>query len=209
VAPADPSVALERHGAGSRSTETERALWMAPYAFAGGLTALMLITPLGILAVGSAWGEWSPHDLANQALPAGVPQGLERLSSVWTALSLLLAAFCAVLRSAISFAAFGTGLILLARWRWTGSLRPGGGVGSVRPNRVIDGSIHGFLRFSNTPRIRRARGARPPAGLDPRVKLLGSGLIVRRPRPASWKSSGRLRPGLRFGGLLTRALRTL
>ena len=46
-----------------------------------GLAALMLITPVGILAVGTAWGEWSPSDF-----PASVvPQGLGRLASVWTA----------------------------------------------------------------------------------------------------------------------------
>jgi cobalt/nickel transport system permease protein len=94
-----------------------------------GLAALMLVTPLGILAVGSAWGEWSPRDFAdgaarrqiaavsaNQALPAGVPQGLERLSNAWTAPFPSYAP--PFLRSA-SFgyflsAAFGSGLILLA-----------------------------------------------------------------------------------------------
>jgi len=81
-----------------------------------GLAALMLITPLGILAVGSAWGEWSPHDLANQALPAGVPQGLERLSSVWTA---PFPSYSPPFLRSSSFgyflsAAFGSGLILLA-----------------------------------------------------------------------------------------------
>jgi cobalt/nickel transport system permease protein len=81
-----------------------------------GLAALMLITPLGILAVGSAWGEWSPHDLANQALPAGVPHGLERLSSVWTA---PFPSYSPPFLRSSSFgyflsAAFGTGLILLA-----------------------------------------------------------------------------------------------
>jgi cobalt/nickel transport system permease protein len=46
-----------------------------------GLAALMLVTPLGILAVGTAWGEWSPSDF-----PASVlPQGLSWLASVWTA----------------------------------------------------------------------------------------------------------------------------
>jgi cobalt/nickel transport system permease protein len=94
-----------------------------------GLAALMLVTPLGILAVGSAWGEWSPHDLAdgavrrqiaavsaNQALPAGVPQGLERLSSVWTA---PFPSYAPPFLRSSSFgyllsAAFGSGLILLA-----------------------------------------------------------------------------------------------
>jgi cobalt/nickel transport system permease protein len=68
-----------------------RPLWL-------GVGALMILTPLGILAAGSAWGEWVASDYAdpaarqqiaasslNQAPPALPPKGLERLSSVWTA----------------------------------------------------------------------------------------------------------------------------
>ena len=67
-----------------------RPLWVA-------LCLLLLATPLGVLAAGSAWGEWSARDLGdtharqqiaaqslNHALPTQVPSGLERLSSVWT-----------------------------------------------------------------------------------------------------------------------------
>jgi cobalt/nickel transport system permease protein len=59
---------------------------------------LMMLTPLGILAVGSAWGEWSPVDFSSlqaraqiaavshgQAPPEAVPFGLRKLSSFWTA----------------------------------------------------------------------------------------------------------------------------
>ena len=58
----------------------------------------MLLTPLGILAAGAAWGEWSARDFAspemrqkiaaasgNVAPPAQQPQGLERLSTLWSA----------------------------------------------------------------------------------------------------------------------------
>ena len=103
---------------GAAQTEAEAGGfgWRAIRPLLVGLTALMLITPLGILAVGSAWGEWSPHDLANQALPAGVPHGLERLSSVWTA---PFPSYSPPFLRSSSFgyflsAAFGTGLILLA-----------------------------------------------------------------------------------------------
>ena len=44
---------------------------------------LMLCTPLGILATGTAWGEWSTKDLSARMQAA--PAGLERLSSIWTA----------------------------------------------------------------------------------------------------------------------------
>ncbi len=73
---------------GWRST---KPLWI-------GLAALMILTPLGLLAAGTAWGEWSPedfHDAAarqqiaaasrNQAPPSAPPEGLAKLSSVWTA----------------------------------------------------------------------------------------------------------------------------
>ena len=68
-----------------------RPLWIA-------LGLLMILSPLGILAAGSAWGEWSPADYSNTRLrheisaasgnlapPESVPIGLEKLSSVWTA----------------------------------------------------------------------------------------------------------------------------
>jgi cobalt/nickel transport system permease protein len=62
------------------------------------LGLLMVLTPLGLLAVGSAWGEWDARDFAdpaarntiaavsaNQAPPPAAPAGLARLSTVWTA----------------------------------------------------------------------------------------------------------------------------
>jgi cobalt/nickel transport system permease protein len=68
-----------------------RPLWI-------GLAALMILTPLGLLATGAAWGEWSPEDFTdpqaregiaaasgNQTPPPQAPQGFERLASIWTA----------------------------------------------------------------------------------------------------------------------------
>jgi cobalt/nickel transport system permease protein len=60
------------------------------------VAALMLLTPVGILAAGTAWGEWSPSELAHASarnvppdstshFPAAVPEGMQRLSSLWTA----------------------------------------------------------------------------------------------------------------------------
>lgn len=46
---------------------------------------LMLLTPLGTLAVGAAWGEWSAAEVAAQQASASAPAGLERLSEFWTA----------------------------------------------------------------------------------------------------------------------------
>jgi cobalt/nickel transport system permease protein len=67
-----------------------RKLW-------AGLALMMVLTPLGLLAVGSAWGEWAPEDFANPSArreiaavsqgqaPAVAPVGLQKLSTVWTA----------------------------------------------------------------------------------------------------------------------------
>lgn len=68
-----------------------KPLWIA-------LAVLAILTPLGILAAGSAWGEWAVSDFlhpetrqqianasAGQAPPAQPPAGLERLAPLWTA----------------------------------------------------------------------------------------------------------------------------
>jgi cobalt/nickel transport system permease protein len=68
-----------------------RPLWI-------GLAALMILTPVGLLAAGTAWGEWGVEDFKdpkareqmavashNLAPPPEAPKGLERLSSIWTA----------------------------------------------------------------------------------------------------------------------------
>jgi cobalt/nickel transport system permease protein len=72
TAPEAPDLPLEE-----TSLRTIRKLWLA-------LGSLLIVTPLGILAAGSAWGEWSVSELAALA-PAGAPSGLRSLSNVWAA----------------------------------------------------------------------------------------------------------------------------
>jgi cobalt/nickel transport system permease protein len=68
-----------------------RKLWLV-------LAIVLVLTPLGIVTAGSAWGEWSASDFENvdarremaaasrnQAPPTQPPKGLQRLSSLWTA----------------------------------------------------------------------------------------------------------------------------
>jgi cobalt/nickel transport system permease protein len=68
-----------------------RPLWLT-------LGLLLVLTPLGLLAGGTAWGEWAASDLADPAArqaiagaslghapPPAPPAGLRRLASVWTA----------------------------------------------------------------------------------------------------------------------------
>ncbi len=90
-----PGVALPKEGdepfkevSGWRSA---RPLWTA-------IALLLVLTPLGLLAAGKAWGEWTAHDFSNPAArseiakvshnvapPARPPSGIERLSTIWTA----------------------------------------------------------------------------------------------------------------------------
>jgi len=88
VADASPADSPGQRSPGQLSP---RRLWWA-------VALLMLFTPLGILAAGTAWGEWSSADLmnphtreqigaasGNHAPPSSVPVGIEKLSTVWTA----------------------------------------------------------------------------------------------------------------------------
>jgi cobalt/nickel transport system permease protein len=54
-----------------------RGLWI-------GLVALIVITPIGLLAPGTAWGEWGADELTSLGL-SFVPKGLEQLSGLWSA----------------------------------------------------------------------------------------------------------------------------
>ena len=63
-----------------------------------GLAGMMILSPLGLLAAGTAWGEWGAEDFANptarqeiiqasglHALPDSAPAGLSRLAGLWSA----------------------------------------------------------------------------------------------------------------------------
>jgi cobalt/nickel transport system permease protein len=50
----------------------------------GGLAALALATPLGLLASGTAWGEWGLEELEKMGL-GFIPQGLQKLEGWWPA----------------------------------------------------------------------------------------------------------------------------
>jgi cobalt/nickel transport system permease protein len=108
-------------GAFERAWYQTRKLWY-------GLAVLMLLSPLGLIAAGTAWGEWGAEDFANpearQAIavashnmlpPAAAPQGLVRLSSVWQA---PIPDYAPAFMHSANFgyilsALFGSGLILL------------------------------------------------------------------------------------------------
>lgn len=119
-----------------------RRLWL-------GMALLMVLTPLGLLASATAWGEWGASDFAdpatrqqievasgNQMLPTQIaPQGLARLSSIWTA---PIPAYAPpFLRSAMfgymMSSLLGTGLIILTCLgiSWIASRRRGYQAGAV------------------------------------------------------------------------------
>jgi len=141
---ADPTL-LEATAGGARAVDAERVggargrlrpLWL-------GLGVLLLLTPLGILAAGSAWGEWAASDFSdpaarraiaaaslNQPPPARPPQGIERLASLWTA---PLAGYAPPWISSSAFgyllsAIFGAGLVILVSLAvaWVAHRRAGG-----------------------------------------------------------------------------------
>lgn len=49
-----------------------------------GIAVLVVASPLGLLAPGTAWGEWGTEELASMGLGT-IPAGLEKLSSLWGA----------------------------------------------------------------------------------------------------------------------------
>jgi len=97
-----------------------RRLWIT-------VALLLLLTPLGILAAGKAWGEWAAADFThtdtrtriaasslNQSPPVAPPSGMQRLTSVWTA---PMPAYAPPVVKSASFgyllsAMFGVGLVL-------------------------------------------------------------------------------------------------
>jgi len=137
----DPSLLQRTAGCGLAITEQTASRALRP--LWAGLGALLIFTPLGILATGSAWGEWVARDFSDpaaraaiaatsfqRAAPLRAPEGLARLSQVWTAPFARYAP--PYIRSAafgyLLSAMFGTGLIMLAclvaarllgtNWRW-------------------------------------------------------------------------------------------
>lgn len=70
----EPTLLLQRSG---DSPVGLQPLWVA-------LGILIVVSPLGLLAAGTAWGEWGTEALAAK-LPAGIPAGLERVASLWNA----------------------------------------------------------------------------------------------------------------------------
>ncbi|MDR3765221.1 MAG: cobalt transporter CbiM [Acidobacteriota bacterium] len=172
----------------------------------GVLALAMLLTPLGILAGGTAWGEWSAADFSDSsartqmvaasghmAAPSAAPTGLAHLTNLWTAPMpdyaprFVKSAAFGYLLSAI----FGVGLICAVVWVifWIagrfGAGDDGVPVASSTGRRlragVVSRTLRGFSRALERTLVQedtaRARGLLQ--AVDPRVKLIGLlGLVV-------------------------------
>ncbi len=119
-----PHVSQTKANVGHPASGAGRRLW-------GALALVLLLTPLGIVASGAAWGEWAAKDFSEAATrariavasrsvapPSAVPSGLARMATLWTAPlpdyapHFVKSAGFGYLLSAI----FGVGLILAAAW---------------------------------------------------------------------------------------------
>jgi cobalt/nickel transport system permease protein len=95
------------------------------------LAVVLLLTPLGILSGGAAWGEWAAKDYSTAAAraqiaavsgaapPAAAPSGLARMASLWTAPIPDYAPHLIIKSAAFGYllsAMFGVGLILSTIW---------------------------------------------------------------------------------------------
>ncbi|OGP65933.1 MAG: hypothetical protein A3K22_06065, partial [Deltaproteobacteria bacterium RBG_16_42_7] len=86
-----------------------KSLWI-------GLIILIILTPLGLLAKGTAWGEWASEELI--ALLGYVPEGLKGLEGLWTSLmpDYNIPGFNSHAKSAVGYiisAALGSSIIVL------------------------------------------------------------------------------------------------
>ena len=186
---APPSGELVRPANNGMRLPTPRKLWL-------GLAALLILTPLGILAAGSAWGEWSARDFAdpqvrreiaaasrNLAPPPAAPRGLARLSSIWTApLSRYAPPF---IRSAsfgyLVSAMVGVGLVIMLALLFIWLLALGTpAAGRRRRKGFVEKTARGLL--AATGQAVFAEDMAAASGflqrLDPRVKLAGIGALI-------------------------------
>jgi cobalt/nickel transport system permease protein len=170
---------------------TPRPAWVTLRRFWLVVGLLLVLTPLGIVAVGSAWGEWGPEEFTNaearqrieaasrdHVLPARPPQGLERLATVWKApISRYAPGF---VRSAhfgyMLSALIGVGLIALLFWSArliTPKLQNAGGR-KRRRRGFVEQTVHGLFHATEYSLFAEEIARRPGLlqSLEPRVKLV-------------------------------------
>lgn len=124
----DPSLLKLTAPEASDVGEVQKSGWLATRPLWIALAALMILTPLGLLAAGTAWGEWRSQDFSDptareqisavsrdQSPPPDPPVGMSRLAGIWTA---PMAGYAPSFMSSPQFgyilsAMFGSGLIIV------------------------------------------------------------------------------------------------
>ena len=142
-----------------------RHLWFA-------LGALVILTPLGLLAAGKAWGEWKPEELSH------TPEGLAQLAKLWRApLAEYAPAFVPNGTAGYLLSAgLGVVLILLLVWavRWLLARNP------KKRDAFIEKTIRGLLTAGQEALFAEQTAQLPGLlqRLDPRVKIAGLGALI-------------------------------
>lgn len=189
-----PDVSASHLDGGLRSkTAVSRKLWLA-------VALAICLTPLGIMAVGKAWGEWSAQDFSDAAArlriaaasrnrmpPEKTPEGLGRIASIWKA---PLAGYEPSLIRSHSFAYFvcaSAGVLVVIALatlitRFSGYKTAAGGSNGPKRGRrgFLDKTISGLLLGVGealfAEEIARFDGLLQR--MDPRVKLFGATTMI-------------------------------
>ncbi len=182
-----PSIATPDDPSQVRESDPWRAtkpLWII-------LAILLVLTPLGILAIGSAWGEWSAADFSNPRMraaiaavsggsaPAQAPPGIARLEKLWAAPlahyapSIALNPSIDYLISAVLGAAFVLAVIFAAAFAFRK-------LGLLRSRGFLERTLAALLRATDysirADQLAEQRGLLQR--IDPRVKLLGLACLI-------------------------------
>jgi cobalt/nickel transport system permease protein len=168
------------------SQQKEGKLWI----LWGALALMAIVTPIGLLTSGTAWGEWGVAELKNLGL-GYIPQGLEKFAGWWPAplpgygFPRLGAVVGYVLSAVIGVIVISIFLWILGRWLshigLTRRKYPTKGNIKVKNARFISRHISGFTSslewvMVNEDLSKKSRGLLQR--LDPRVKLISCLLFI-------------------------------
>jgi cobalt/nickel transport system permease protein len=164
-----------------RPWPSARKLWLL-------LGVFLILTPLGILAAGSAWGEWQATDFEdkaaraeiaaasrNYAPPAAAPKGLASLSKIWSA---PVSGYAPEFIRSPGFGYFvaggvGVGTIILLTL--LAGLVSGNFLSSRVKSSFLEKTVASFHSFSERTLLAEETADRsgPLQRMDPRVKVAG------------------------------------
>ena len=141
-----------------------------------GLGALVLLAPIGLLAPGTAWGEWSRSELEQLGL-GYIPSGFDKWSNVWNAplsgydLPILNNSAAGYLLSALSGVGLVLAIVLGLTWILQSKHRVRGFF-----EKTLGDITHTLEQTLFAEEIARADGLLQ--SLDPRAKLVGALAIL-------------------------------